>query len=238
MSSLVLLLVAVDRSPAKGPKRGLRGRQHVLEECPRLCPQTSQPPDQRDEATSRPVSGSWSSGAERAPRPSLDGWESKHQKKGLAQDHAAIWAQPGPAPGSGLPLLSPRLPQVRGTCLKSQVSPRPWLLSPQKAHLGRESRRGLLGQPGQSPPQARPPGPAWGDEAARGAQHTVSSAGAGSSSVTWLSCGTRQAGPPPPRRPLSLSLRIGLLAERSSSCHLPPEGHHHTLCAVTPRPKD
>lgn len=145
---------------------------------------------------------------------------------------------PGPAPGSGLPLLSPRLPQVRGTCLKSQVSPRPWLLSPQKAHLGRESRRGLLGQPGQSPPQARPPGPAWGDEAARGAQHTVSSAGAGSSSVTWLSCGTRQAGPPPPRRPPSLSLRIGLLAEGSSSCHLPPEGHHHTLCAVTPRPKD
>lgn len=96
MSSLVLLLVAVDRSPAKGPKRGLRGRQHVLEECPRLCPQISQPPDQRDEATSRPVSGSWSSGAERAPRPSLDGWESKHQKKGLAQDHAAIWARPGP----------------------------------------------------------------------------------------------------------------------------------------------
>ena len=235
MSSLVLLLVAVDRSPAKGPKRGLRGRQHVLEECPRLCPQTSQPPDQRDEATSRPVSGSWSSGAERAPRPSLDGWESKHQKKGLAQDHAAIWARPGPRL---------RTPSAKSTAPPSkrdlsQVPGEPTPLAPQPPEgTSRAGKQTGPARSARSVSSSGPPArPCLGRRGSpRGTAH--SSAGAGSSSVTWLSCGTRQAGPPPPRRPPSLSLRIGLLAEGSSSCHLPPEGHHHTLCAVTPRPKD
>lgn len=56
MSSLVLLLVAVDKSPAKDPEKELQGGR-----CPRKCPRHTVPfhwaPAQGREATSRRGSG-------------------------------------------------------------------------------------------------------------------------------------------------------------------------------------
>lgn len=144
---------------------------------------------------------------------------------------------PGPGPRFRTPSAKSTAPPSKRDL--SQVPGEPTPLAPQPPEgTSRAGKQTGPARSARSVSSSGPPArPCLGRRGSpRGTAH--SSAGAGSSSVTWLSCGTRQAGPPPPRRPPSLSLRIGLLAEGSSSCHLPPEGHHHTLCAVTPRPKD
>lgn len=84
MSSLVLLLVAVDKSPAKDPEKELQGARR-----PRKCPRRTVPfhwaPAQGREATSRRGSGTWAFQAlvkvlGKALRSSLSfhSWESEH----------------------------------------------------------------------------------------------------------------------------------------------------------------
>lgn len=116
MSSLVLLLVAVDRSPAKDPKKRAAGRSSVPEECPvHSSPCLSQAPAQWSEATLRSRSGALSMGDGRAlrPRPMFDSWESEDQRReGACLGPHSQLGQNWSRPSSGL--LLPH-------CIDSQV---------------------------------------------------------------------------------------------------------------------